>query len=228
MQGKKGGSTVWLDIAIGIILIISVIWGYQRGFVQTLLHTAGWLMAVVIGLVFYPKVYDILIEKTNIYDTVHTLVVSHFIGADSTIDLNAVANLPAVFGDMIQTIIDMAADTLEETLTNGLTELILKIIAFVAVAVVIRAVFFTITLLFSKKSNDGITGMIDGLAGGLFGAVRGLVIVYLLLALLVPLLGFENNSFLVDSLSNSIFSKLLYDNNLLFYVFHYEIPVKIV
>ena len=72
--------------------------------------------------------------------------------------------------------------------------------------------------MFSKKQNGGFTGLLDGILGLAFGLMRSFLVVFFLLALLVPVSSFlapDTASALIESLSKSVFTKDLYDNNLL-------------
>ncbi len=208
-----------IDIAVGIILIISVVRGYSNGFARTFLHIAGWVLSIVLAFVFYPKATEILMGKTSIYDTIHSILSVHFSSGSESTTQYALSQFPAALGSTIQGIIDGAAGALADALTDGLTQIVFNILGFLLIAVGVRLVFLLISLLFSKKNNDGITGFVDGVLGGLAGAAKGMIVVYVVLAFMVPMLGLTDNPILQDVLSTSIFSQYLYDNNLLFFAF---------
>ena len=43
---------MWMDIAIGLIFVLSTASGFRKGFVRTFIHTAGWVLSIIIGFVF--------------------------------------------------------------------------------------------------------------------------------------------------------------------------------
>lgn len=206
-----------VDIAVGIILIISIVMGYSRGFARTFLHIAGWILSIVLAFVFYPKVTEILMRKTSVYDTIHSILYAHFSSGSESTTQYTLSQLPTALGDTIQGIIDGAAGALADALTDGVTQLLFNILGFLLIAVGVRLLFLLISLLFSKNNNDGITGFVDGILGALAGAAKGMIVVYIVLAFLVPMLGLTDNPVLQDALASSVFSQYLYDNNLLFF-----------
>jgi len=58
-----------LDIMIGIIVIVTMVLGFRKGFVYTFIHTIDWILAIVIAFIWSPKLKEILVANTDIYDT---------------------------------------------------------------------------------------------------------------------------------------------------------------
>ncbi|MDO4553376.1 MAG: CvpA family protein [Bacillota bacterium] len=203
---------MWVDILIAAVFVASTVQGYRRGFMDTFIHTAGWLLAVVLGFVWHSRAADFLMRNTDIYQTIYTGVlnrVNDVTGADDPRD-----GLPAILRDSV----DSLLDTLSSSLATGLSNLLFNVVAFLAVVLACKLALWLLSLLIGKKRNDGLAGFVDGILGLLAGVLRGVVLVYLVLALMVPILGISESSFLREGLESSAIALSLYDNNPIFLI----------
>lgn len=206
---------MWVDGIIVIILIFTAVQGYRHGFVQTFIHTVGWVLAVVLGFVWYPHVIGFLKEKTGFYDVVHAKIAERIAeNAGSAAD-SAIAGIPEVIRGLLNKAVDSATNAIASSISDTLTGMIFNIIGFLAVALLIKMVLLVLTTLFSKEKNSGIIGGIDGLFGLFAGALKGIIIVYILLAIMVPISSLSGSPVLSTGLDNSVLGSYLYDNNLI-------------
>ncbi len=209
---------MWVDGAIAIILIVTVVQGYRRGFVYTFIHTVGWLLSVVLGFVWYPHVIKFLKEETGFYEPVHQKIAARIAENTGSAANSAMTDIPEVIRDLLDHAIGTATNAFAQSMSISLSGLIFNIIGFLLIAIVIKLFLLILTLLFSKQRNGGIIGGIDGLTGVFAGALKGLIIVYILLALMVPITSLSGSSFLIGELDGSVMGSYLYDNNLILMV----------
>jgi uncharacterized membrane protein required for colicin V production len=206
---------MWVDGIIVIMLIFAVVQGYRRGFLYTFIHTVGWIIAVVLGFVWYPHVIEFLKEKTGFYDSIHGKIAERIAeNAGNTTDA-AMTGIPEVIRDLVEKAINSATDAIANTMSDSLTNLVFNILGFLVVAIVIKLILMSLTFLFSKEKNDGFIGGIDGFFGIFAGALKGIILVYILLALMVPITSLSGSSFLIAQLDGSVLGSYLYDNNLI-------------
>lgn len=206
---------MWVDGIIVIIVIFAIIQGYRRGFVHTFIHTVGWIIAVVLGFVWYPHVIKFLKEKTGFYESIHGKIAERIAENAGDAANSAMTGIPEVIRDLLDKAIDSATNALAVTMSDSLTNLIFNIIGFLTVAVAIKLILMTATFLFSKEKNGGFIGGVDGFFGLLAGALKGIILVYILLALMVPVTSLSGSSFLIGQLDGSVLGSYLYDNNLI-------------
>lgn len=203
---------MWLDIAVLVIVLGSTILGYIQGFMRTFLHTVGWLLAIVLSFAWYPMVVDFLKEKTGFYDAMENSISSNIASsaegaaADSAAGLNG---LPDILAQGFQA----AADAVADSVAGNLTQVLFNLLGFLVVAAAIKLIFFILMSLFSKRSNDGLTGWFDGIFGAVFGGAKGIVIVFIFLAFLVPITGLSQSPLFLDALGSSKIASALYNNN---------------
>ena len=206
---------MWVDGIIVILLIFTIVSGYRRGFIHTFIHTVGWLLAVILGFVWYPHVIKFLKEKTAFYDAVHGKIAERISeNAGSATDA-AMTGIPEVIRDLLDKAIGSATDAIALSMSDSLSNLIFNIIGFLVVAIAIKLILLGLTILFSKEKNGGFIGGIDGFLGLLAGALKGIILVYILLALMVPITSLSGSSFLMGELDGSVLGSYLYDNNLI-------------
>lgn len=215
MQRIERGAVMWVDGIIAIIVILAIVEGYRRGFVHTFIHTVGWILAVILGFVWYPHVIKFLKEKTGFYDSVHGRIADRIAENTTNAADSATSGIPEVIRDLLDKAIDSAADALAVSMSDSLTSLLINIIGFLAVAAAIKLFLMCLTFLFSKEKNGGFIGGVDGFFGLLAGALKGVILVYILLALMVPVTSLSGSTFLMEQLDGSVLGSYLYDNNLI-------------
>jgi uncharacterized membrane protein required for colicin V production len=204
---------MWLDILILLIVILSMTFGYRRGFFGTVLRTFGWLLSIIAAIVAYPYATEWLSEHTDIYNNIRS-------GLEERFSMH----LSAKTGELTEDIPDMlakAADTLASTfavsLAEGVAAVCFGVFVYLVLVFAIKLFASLLSFLFSKRSRrKGILSGIDGFLGLVFGAVRGVLVVFLLLALMLPVSLFISesaNAAVSDALFSSMFAGELYNNN---------------
>ncbi len=205
---------MWVDGIIVIIVVFAIIQGYRRGFVHTFIHTVGWILAVVLGFVWYPHVIGFLKEKTGFYDSIHGKISERIAEKTANTAESALTGIPDVIRDLLDRAVDSATSVIADSISISLTNLIFNILGFLTVVLAIKLFLMILTILFSKEKNSGLVGAMDGFLGLLAGAVKGIILIYILLALMVPITSLSEGAFLIGQLDGSVLGSYLYDNNL--------------
>lgn len=205
------------DIIIVLLVLLSIINGYAKGFVRTFLHAIGWILSMVLAFVWSPKVQEWLLSHTKIYDNMKELLTDKFAdsvpGAAATFSL-----LPKSLSEGL----DSFTGNITSLMTTRMTDIIFMILSFVLVVFAIKLVLYILVGLLSKKNRRGLTGMVDGLLGTLAGAVVGVLLVYVLLALLIPLTALAGPDLTLTiggAIDKSFIANEMYNNNLVIMVF---------
>ncbi len=209
---------MFFDIIVGIILIGTMVFGFRKGFVFTIVHALGWFGAMVIGFFASAPIRSLVVKYTSLDETIRsTLYDKLSLSSDA---LTAAADsLPPVFRSGINT---MAADAID-LVSDQLTFLATILISFVVITLIVKVVFFFLTIALSKRNNKGFINVFDGILGLVAGLIRGVIFVFLFLAVLIPLVNLfspASTQFLVNSLDASYFAKTLYDNNFIIVLIH--------
>jgi len=205
---------MWLDIVIAIIFVLSTAQGYRKGFVYTFIHTAGWILAVILGFAWYPRVAAFLYDKTDYYDSIHKKIAEKVAEKGSAVADPVSDSLPTILRDVL----DFAEGAVTNALADGLSGFLFNVISFLVVVIAIRFIFLLLSSLLSKKHNEGFPGFIDGFFGLIAGALKGIILIFLLLALMVPVISLSAGDTLTIALEDSRIAGMLYDNNLIFLI----------
>lgn len=204
------------DILILIILVLTMVFGFRRGFVYSFIHTLGLIGSLVAAFIFARPAQKLLSENTqldeNFYNTIFDNVASSL---DSM--LTPADTLPLI----LSTKVDAAANDTAAIIAQNLTDFATLIISFLAIFIVIKLICYIIISIFSRRNNDGFVGFFDGLLGLIAGLIKGVLIVFVFLALLAPgmnLMSPASAEILMTALENSYIAKTLYDANFLLLV----------
>jgi len=201
-----------LDICLGIILLLSVIVGYRKGFTEAFLHTIGWILAIVLGFVWTPAVAAFLRSNTPMEESLRTIFNERLAQAGAEGQEGLLSGIPEILSDYFSD----AVSVIQSNTVENLVGIIMTILALLCIILVIKLIFFLITLLFSKKKRGGIIAFSDGMLGLAFGAVKGMLFICILLAFFLPLANFFQSDVLIDQLYESTYAIRIYDNNPIF------------
>lgn len=201
-----------LDICLGIILLLSVIAGYRKGFTEAFLHTIGWILAIVLGFVWTPAVAAFLRGNTGLEENLRTIFDERLALAGTGGGEGILSGVPKILADYFSD----AASVIQTKTVENLVDIIMTILALLCIILVIKLIFFLITFLFSKRKRGGIIAFSDGMLGLAFGLVKGLLLICILLAFFLPLANFIRSDALLDQLYSSTYAIQIYDNNPIF------------
>ena len=178
-------ASISFDIIVIAILVFGMVFGFRSGFIYTFIHTIGWLLALLIGFIWAPKLCDFITQKTDFYNSLYNAFLIRF-SESFTIADDTVAQLPEILAKFI----DSTEMNFVSSVSKTMTDLCFSIISFLLVVLAVKLMLWLITEMFSKKQNGGFTGLLDGILGLAFGLMRSFLVVFFLLALLVPVSSF--------------------------------------
>jgi uncharacterized membrane protein required for colicin V production len=205
------------DVMIGLLIVLSIITGYAKGFVRTFLHAIGWILALVLAFVWSPNVREWLISHTKVYENMQELLTDKF--ADS------VPGTAATFDSLPKALsqgLDTVTGNISSIMITRFTDIVFSVFSFVLVVLAIKLVLYILVGILSKKNRRGFTGMLDGVLGAVAGGVTGIFLVYVLLALLIPLtalVSVELTQTISGAIDKSYIANIMYNNNLVIIVF---------
>jgi uncharacterized membrane protein required for colicin V production len=205
-----------LDLIILAILIICAVSGYVRGAVFTLVHTVGWIVALVGAFFATPYVSPWVRANTAYYAWLKDGFNDRF---SSLTGIEASENsLPENIRSLLGGVGSGIADNLSDTFADLLFALTIFVVLFLLIKVVLWIVLHTLS-----REYNGHVGVVDGIFGLLIGLLKGAFLVFLFLLLLLPFINLMAPNFtdgVVASLNSSRIAKPLYDNNLLLILLH--------
>lgn len=191
-----------VDYVILGILGISVLFGFYRGFISSVLNTGGCLIAVVASFLLYPRLTELIANNAELQRTLLTYTdASSRIGdlatsimnvgnltAQAIADVVDKAGLPESISAVLRSNLsnqvygasESVSSYVSQTVMGASTNILCYIICFVALYLVISLLLSAVRAIFRLP----VLKQLDGLVGGVFGLLRGLILVFVAFALL--------------------------------------------
>lgn len=201
-----------LDITIIVLLLLFAIHGFRKGFLFSVIHTFGWVLAIVGAFFITPFAKEYLLQYSPLQNWFFQSFKNRFSDSSNAITSSYDSlpeNISGKPGDIANTAVNAAANTF--------TTISLTVLAFVALFLVIKILVWILLKFMDKKHRDGFSGAIDGIFGMLLGIVKGVIFVLLLMILLIPVINLSQpvlTSAITEQLQTSLFSKILYNKNI--------------
>ena len=195
-----------VDYAVIGVMAISVIFGFYRGFVGSVLNMGGGLVSFGLSFVLYPKLAAVIQGNEELVRTLmHYTDASNRIGdlelaisnvahltASKVTEIIGKVQLPPPLDTLLQVNleqqaysgagIDTVSDYVSQTILNASINIICFLVCFGAIFLAVSIVVNLLRAVFRFP----ILKQFDWLAGGVFGFLRGVLICYALFAV-VPL-----------------------------------------
>ncbi|MDD7661526.1 MAG: CvpA family protein [Eubacteriales bacterium] len=226
-----------MDFAALAIILICVLFGLYRGFIQSVLSLGGSLLSIVGSFLLYPRLADVVASNTDITRMISTYTDSQSLLGDLDLSSQAVsglagdaitqvvqkANLPEPIGTLLQhnlsaqvfspmgnlatNVGDYVNQTILSVSINVLCFLLCFLVCFIVVHILINLVRAVFRFPVLKH--------LDWLAGGAFGFLVGVLLCYVcftVLPLMESVIPLENFRTLADQ---SVLAKTFSDSSLI-------------
>ncbi|MDR0853057.1 MAG: CvpA family protein [Clostridiales Family XIII bacterium] len=214
------------DIAILVILLICMIFGFRNGLFGSILRIGGWLIAVAVAFFTHKFVENFLMGKTSIFDKLHDHIVQICLSFIEKYTGGISGSVPGKFGEAIEDL----GSSLAGDAADKIAEFAFTVLVFMGILLFVKIILFVLTFLLSRKRRDGIIGGVDGILGLIFGLLQGVIIVLVLFALLMPLsyvINAEAYGIITASMENSYVAEIIYNNNPLLSIIDGIVPPEI-
>lgn len=193
-----------IDIAILVVLVVSVIYGFYRGFMRTVLSVVCCLISFVVAMSYGPKLSAIVSGNQGVSSTLATYTdaiarVGDYDLASTPVDqltdtvLSRVLNSVSL-PDSISTILEnnlktrafsgTGLTTVNDYVSNTVVAVAVNVLCFIACFALCYLVLSLVLSLIHHVFRMPLLKQLDWLAGGAFGLVRGAMILYVIFLLL--------------------------------------------
>lgn len=184
----------WLDILTIIILVLFVVDGLLKGFVQSLFDTLGFIAAFYIAkeLSAYSSRY--ISENTGIYKKLYECC------ALKTADNTVIPALKIIGGQGL--------------IQSTLAQAIITMVSFAVIFVVARFILHAIFRVLNTAARLPVIRQFNSLGGFIIGGIKGIIIIYIAFAVLTPIIPLLSPSHpLVKAVETSSFAVNFYKYN---------------
>ena len=209
----------YLDLAVLLIIVLSILFGFKKGFLRTVTGLAAMVISLILAMTLYPYTAE-LIMKTPVYDTVYDNTAAVIqVPQENTGRLSDFGtgklNLPRDFTNHLEKNIDTASDAVASSVANTVASSVVKLVSMLCVFVLARFLLMIVAGAAGLIHKLPIIGWGDSLLGALFGLFRGLLFVYVLLAFVTFAASMAPDGALSRAIKYSEFAKVMYNDNVL-------------
>lgn len=197
-----------VDLIILAIMLLFVFLGYKRGLVKVAFKLCTFFIAIVLAFMLYKPVAKIVIEKTNIDETIESKITDKILpeGKTETDEVDLSESLP--------TIILKNSENTVQSIAKSCSNTLIETACLVLIFIVAKIVLKFVTALADLIAKLPILKQFNKLGGTVYGIIEGLFIVFLgfaIVSLIAPML----DPSVLDAINSSTIGSICYNNNVL-------------
>lgn len=225
----------YIDIFVIMVLCISILIGYNQGFIKSLFNIANIVISILIGLLFYGAIANSIVREEQVMPTI-----VHFSESSEMLDgiENERISIYEKSYEEISTLVDnvklphpldsllmknikkhsfdsTGETTLGDYLGKTIGHMTINYISFIIGFFVSFFILFIVINVVDYVVGFSVLRSMDSVAGGIGGLIQGLIlvnIIFLIVPLILAFLPFDELLQFVDS---SSFSRVYYYSNIL-------------
>lgn len=223
----------YIDLAIILLLGLSVLSGFHRGFLSSILHIASFFVSWLAAYMFMPAVANVIkgeqdivsamlyytegAEKLGSVDIGRTLVSQ----VENVGSIVSGSDLPYPINTLVQSNIvgeafrDQGLNTVGEYFNQTIVNVAVNIISFLAVFLIVSLIFSFIIRGVDFIARLPVLHQFDKLLGAGFGLVRGFLIIFLIFMVVPLVLTVLPFPFIQLYIEESTLGKFFYSSNFL-------------
>lgn len=197
-----------IDLIIVAVILLFTFLGYKRGLIKVAIHLCTFFIAIIVAFVLYKPISNVIIENTNIDETIQTTITSKILpeGASETTEVELPDNLPNM-------ILKNSQNTIQ-SVANSFTTTLIESACFFLIFILVKIILKFVTILADWIAKLPILKQFNELGGTIYGILEGLLVVFTVFALIslaAPLI----DSSVLDAINSSFIGAFIYNNNLL-------------
>ena len=197
-----------VDLMVLSIVLLFVFLGYKRGLVKVAFKLCTFFIAIILAFMLYKPVAKIVIENTNIDETIESKITDKILpeGKTETDEVDLSESLPTIILKNSENTVQSIA----KSCSNPLIETACLILIFIIAKIVLKFV----TALADLIAKLPILKQFNKLGGTIYGIIEGLFIVFVgfaVISLIAPML----DASVLDAINSSTLGSICYNNNIL-------------
>ena len=197
-----------VDLIVLAIVLLFVFLGYKRGLVKVAFKLCTFFIAIILAFMLYKPVAKIVIENTNIDETIETKITNKILpeGKTETDEGDLSESLP----NIILKNSENTVQSIAKSCSNTLIETACLVLIFIIAKIVLKFV----TALADLIAKLPILKQFNKLGGTIYGIIEGLFIVFLgfaVISLIAPMLDVS----VLEAINSSTLGSICYNNNIL-------------
>ena len=197
-----------IDLIVLAIVLLFVFLGYKRGLVKVAFKLCTFFIAIILAFMLYKPVAKIVIENTNIDETIETKITDKILpeGKTETDEVDLSESLP--------TIILKNSENTVQSIAKSCSNTLIETACLVLIFIITKIVLKFVTALADLITKLPILKQFNKLGGTIYGIIEGLFIVFLgfaVISLIAPMLDVS----VLEAINSSTLGSICYNNNIL-------------
>ena len=190
-----------VDLMVLSIVLLFVFLGYKRGLVKVAFKLCTFFIAIILAFMLYKHVAKIVIENTNIDETIESKITDKILpeGKTETDEVDLSESLPTIILKNSENTVQSIA----KSCSNTLIETACLILIFIIAKIVLKFV----TALADLIAKLPILKQFNKLGGTIYGIIEGFAVI----SLIAPML----DASVLDAINSSTLGSICYNNNIL-------------
>lgn len=197
-----------VDLMVLSIVLLFVFLGYKRGLVKVAFKLCTFFIAIILAFMLYKPVAKIVIENTNIDETIETKITDKILPEGKTeideVDLS----------ESLPTIILKNSENTVQSIAKSCSNTLIETACLVLIFIITKIVLKFVTALADLIAKLPILKQFNKLGGTIYGIIEGLFIVFLgfaVISLIAPMLDVS----VLEAINSSTLGSICYNNNIL-------------
>lgn len=197
-----------VDLMVLSIVLLFVFLGYKRGLVKVAFKLCTFFIAIILAFMLYKPVAKIVIENTNIDETIETKITDKILPEGKTetdeVDLS----------ESLSTIILKNSENTVQSIAKSCSNTLIETACLVLIFIITKIVLKFVTALADLIAKLPILKQFNKLGGTIYGIIEGLFIVFLgfaVISLIAPMLDVS----VLEAINSSTLGSICYNNNIL-------------
>jgi uncharacterized membrane protein required for colicin V production len=197
-----------VDLMVLSIVLLFVFLGYKRGLVKVAFKLCTFFIAIILAFMLYKPVAKIVIENTNIDETIESKITDKILpeGKTETDEVDLSESLP--------TIILKNSENTVQSIAKSCSNTLIETACLVLIFIITKIVLKFVTALADLIAKLPILKQFNKLGGTIYGIIEGLFIVFLgfaVISLIAPMLDVS----VLEAINSSTLGSICYNNNIL-------------
>lgn len=197
-----------VDLMVLSIVLLFVFLGYKRGLVKVAFKLCTFFIAIILAFMLYKPVAKIVIENTNIDETIETKITDKILpeGKTETDEVDLSESLP--------TIILKNSENTVQSIAKSCSNTLIETACLVLIFIITKIVLKFVTALADLIAKLPILKQFNKLGGTIYGIIEGLFIVFVgfaVISLIAPMLDVS----VLEAINSSTLGSICYNNNIL-------------
>lgn len=194
-----------IDLIIIAIIVLSTLLAYRKGLAALAIKLCAVIIALVLTLILYKPISNLIINATNIDETIQNEILERAADVMQTGDKN---------DDLVSSVLEQAKTGAIADTARDVSIQVINIAVIIILFFLIKFALRFVTVIANKVASLPIINRFNKAGGIIYGLLRGLVIVYTCL-LLVSFAGKVNTKNPIhENVESSTIGKMMYENNI--------------